>query len=107
MMNQIRVYHIDAFTQNPFEGNPAGVVPYASNLTLTQMQKITNELNLPESAFYCHLPIRKQIFVSVISHHCKKSIFAAMQLLALLGCLQVSTYGMKKMTISSSKPMWV
>jgi PhzF family phenazine biosynthesis protein len=50
-MKQIKVYHIDAFTQNPFEGNPAGVVPDASNLTLTQMQKIANELNLPESAF--------------------------------------------------------
>jgi trans-2,3-dihydro-3-hydroxyanthranilate isomerase len=50
-MKQIRVYHIDAFTQNPFEGNPAGVVPDASDLTLAQMQKIANELNLPESAF--------------------------------------------------------
>ncbi|AFH61312.1 PhzF family phenazine biosynthesis protein [Paenibacillus caseinilyticus] len=51
MMKQIRVYHVDAFTQNPFEGNPAGVVPDASDLTLTQMQKIANELNLPETAF--------------------------------------------------------
>jgi trans-2,3-dihydro-3-hydroxyanthranilate isomerase len=50
-MNQIRVYHVDAFTQNPFEGNPAGVVPDASTLTLTQMQKIANQLNLPETAF--------------------------------------------------------
>jgi PhzF family phenazine biosynthesis protein len=54
MMNvtkKIRVYHIDAFTKNPFEGNPAGVVPDASDLTVTQMQRIANELNLPESAF--------------------------------------------------------
>jgi trans-2,3-dihydro-3-hydroxyanthranilate isomerase len=51
VMKQIRVYHIDAFTKNPFEGNPAGVVPDASGLTVTQMQKIANELNLPESAF--------------------------------------------------------
>jgi trans-2,3-dihydro-3-hydroxyanthranilate isomerase len=50
-MKKLRVYHIDAFTQNPFEGNPAGVVPDASHLTVTQMQKIANELNLPESAF--------------------------------------------------------
>ncbi|CAN7762534.1 PhzF family phenazine biosynthesis protein [Paenibacillus sp. LjRoot153] len=50
-MKQIRVYHIDAFTQYPFEGNPAGLVPDASDLTLTQMQQIANELNLPESAF--------------------------------------------------------
>jgi trans-2,3-dihydro-3-hydroxyanthranilate isomerase len=51
VMKQIRVCHIDAFTKNPFEGNPAGVVPDASDLTETQMQKIANELNLPESAF--------------------------------------------------------
>ncbi|MBP1967183.1 PhzF family phenazine biosynthesis protein [Paenibacillus aceris] len=50
-MKQIRIYHIDSFTQNPFEGNPAGVIPEASGLTVTQMQKIANELNLPESAF--------------------------------------------------------
>lgn len=50
-MKQIQVYQIDAFTQNPFEGNPAGVVPDASDLTLTQMQKIANGMNLPESAF--------------------------------------------------------
>ncbi|MDQ0191673.1 PhzF family phenazine biosynthesis protein [Paenibacillus wynnii] len=50
-MKKISVYHVDAFTQNPFEGNPAGVVPDANELTLTQMQQIANELNLPESAF--------------------------------------------------------
>lgn len=50
-MNQIRIYHVDAFTQNPFEGNPAGVVPDAGRLTLTQMQKIANQLNLSETAF--------------------------------------------------------
>lgn len=50
-MKQVRIYHVDAFTQNPFEGNPAGVVPDASDLTLAQMQRVANELNLPESAF--------------------------------------------------------
>ncbi|WP_148930950.1 PhzF family phenazine biosynthesis protein [Paenibacillus methanolicus] len=50
-MRPIRVYHVDAFTQNPFEGNPAGVVPDAGNLTLAHMQKIANQLNLPETAF--------------------------------------------------------
>jgi trans-2,3-dihydro-3-hydroxyanthranilate isomerase len=50
-VKKIRVYHIDAFSKNPFEGNPAGVVPDASDLTEIQMQRIANELNLPESAF--------------------------------------------------------
>jgi trans-2,3-dihydro-3-hydroxyanthranilate isomerase len=50
-MKQIQVYHVDAFTTKPFEGNPAGVVPDASHLTATQIQKIANQLNLPETAF--------------------------------------------------------
>ncbi|WP_138495330.1 PhzF family phenazine biosynthesis protein [Paenibacillus pinistramenti] len=50
-MKQISVYHVDAFTRRPFEGNPAGVVPDAGELTLTQMQKIANQLNLSETAF--------------------------------------------------------
>ncbi|MGG1664147.1 PhzF family phenazine biosynthesis protein [Brevibacillus sp. NRS-1366] len=50
-MNAVSVYHVDAFTKDPFAGNPAGVIPDARNLTLPQMQQIANELNLPESAF--------------------------------------------------------
>ncbi|WP_123040449.1 PhzF family phenazine biosynthesis protein [Cohnella candidum] len=50
-MKPISVYHVDAFTQKPFEGNPAGVVPDAGSLTVTQMQKIANQLRLPETAF--------------------------------------------------------
>jgi trans-2,3-dihydro-3-hydroxyanthranilate isomerase len=50
-MKQIKVYHIDAFTNVSFGGNPAGVIPDAQNLKDEEMQKIANELNLPESAF--------------------------------------------------------
>lgn len=50
-MKLVNVYHVDAFTQDPFTGNPAGVVPDADTLTVQQMQRIANELNLPESAF--------------------------------------------------------
>ncbi|WP_249899417.1 PhzF family phenazine biosynthesis protein [Paenibacillus sp. PK3_47] len=50
-MKQISVYHVDAFTERPFAGNPAGVIPDAGSLTVTQMQQVANELNLPESAF--------------------------------------------------------
>lgn len=51
IMKKVPVYHIDAFTDVPFGGNPAGVIPNAENLTVEEMQKIANELNLPESAF--------------------------------------------------------
>ncbi|WP_379133824.1 PhzF family phenazine biosynthesis protein [Paenibacillus sp. sgz500958] len=50
-MKEIKVYHVDAFTSQPFQGNPAGIVPDASSLNVTQMQQIANELRLPESAF--------------------------------------------------------
>ncbi|RED54910.1 PhzF family phenazine biosynthesis protein [Cohnella lupini] len=50
-MKQLEIYHIDAFTDVSFGGNPAGVIPEAGSLTTEEMQKIAGELNLPESVF--------------------------------------------------------
>ena len=50
-MHPYRVIYIDAFTQQPFAGNPCAVLPDASGLTDEQMQAIAGELNLPETAF--------------------------------------------------------
>ncbi len=50
-MKTYRIYQVDAFTQNRFEGNPAGVVPNADGLTDDQMQAIARELNNSETAF--------------------------------------------------------
>lgn len=50
-MNRYRIYQIDAFTRNRFEGNPAGVVANADGLTESQMQAIARELNNAETAF--------------------------------------------------------
>ena len=50
-MKQLEIYHIDAFTNVSFGGNPAGVIPDANRLTEVEMQKIAGEVNLPESAF--------------------------------------------------------
>lgn len=50
-MKTYRVYQIDAFTKNRFEGNPAGVVANADGLTESQMQAIARELNNAETAF--------------------------------------------------------
>jgi PhzF family phenazine biosynthesis protein len=46
-----RLYQIDAFTNRPFSGNPAGVVANAKGLTEGQMQAIARELNNSETAF--------------------------------------------------------
>lgn len=50
-MREIRVYHVDAFTEEKFGGNTAGVVLDAEKLTEKEMQSIAKELNLPESVF--------------------------------------------------------
>ncbi|WIM40227.1 PhzF family phenazine biosynthesis protein [Paenibacillus sp. PK4536] len=50
-MRTIRVYHVDAFTDQPFTGNTAGVVLDAEHLSSLEMQQIARELNLSESVF--------------------------------------------------------
>jgi len=45
------IFQVDAFTDIPFGGNPAGVVPDADGLTEKQMQAIAREMNLSETAF--------------------------------------------------------
>lgn len=47
----IRVLQVDAFTDRPFAGNPAGVVLEAGNLSDGEMQAIAAELNAADTAF--------------------------------------------------------
>ncbi|KAB7514807.1 PhzF family phenazine biosynthesis isomerase [Halosegnis rubeus] len=46
-----RALLVDAFTQEPFAGNAAGVVPDADDLSDSQMQAIASELGASETAF--------------------------------------------------------
>ncbi len=46
-----KIYQVDAFTDRPFGGNPAGVLPSAVGLSDDQMQKIAMEMSLSETAF--------------------------------------------------------
>lgn len=48
---ELTIFHVDAFTNKAFGGNPAGVVLDSKKLTTDIMQKIANELNLSETAF--------------------------------------------------------
>jgi PhzF family phenazine biosynthesis protein len=50
MEKKVNIYQIDAFTKNPFEGNPAGVA-FGENLSRDEMQLIAKEMNLSETAF--------------------------------------------------------
>ena len=45
------IYQVDAFTNTPFKGNPAGVMIVEESMTDEQMQNIAMEMNLSETAF--------------------------------------------------------
>ncbi|HEX4044044.1 MAG TPA: PhzF family phenazine biosynthesis isomerase [Gammaproteobacteria bacterium] len=47
----IEVHQVDAFTDEPFSGNPAGVVLEADTLSDIMMKKIAREMNLSETSF--------------------------------------------------------
>jgi PhzF family phenazine biosynthesis protein len=47
----MKITTVDAFTNKPFSGNPAGVCITEKPLDQALMQKIANELNLAETAF--------------------------------------------------------
>jgi PhzF family phenazine biosynthesis protein len=49
---QLDVYQIDAFSDRPFAGNPAGVVPLQAWLPDATLQNIAAEMNLAETAFF-------------------------------------------------------
>jgi predicted PhzF superfamily epimerase YddE/YHI9 len=49
---KLPLYWVDAFADQPFHGNPAGVVPIAAWPEATLMQKIAFENGLAETAFF-------------------------------------------------------
>ncbi|HPK65435.1 MAG TPA: PhzF family phenazine biosynthesis isomerase, partial [Thermoanaerobaculia bacterium] len=49
---RLKQYQVDAFTERPFGGNPAAVVPLAAWLPDELLQAIAEENNLSETAFY-------------------------------------------------------
>ncbi|MDP4189641.1 MAG: PhzF family phenazine biosynthesis isomerase, partial [Bacteroidota bacterium] len=50
-MNRIKIYQVDAFTDNLFSGNPAAVCILPNWLENEKMQNIAAENNLAETAF--------------------------------------------------------
>lgn len=60
---EVNIFQVDAFTNEAFGGNPAGVVTNSKKISSEQMQKIANEMNLSETAFVrqlddCYFKIR-------------------------------------------------
>ena len=52
-MQQFRFWQVDAFTQEPYMGNPAAVVFNGDALSAEQMQTIARQFNLSETVFLC------------------------------------------------------
>lgn len=50
-LKSLQIHQVDAFTDEPFCGNPAGVVLDADKLNETMMKKIAREMNLSETSF--------------------------------------------------------
>lgn len=48
---RVTVYQVDAFTETPLSGNPAGVVTDAEGLSDADMLAIAREMNISETAF--------------------------------------------------------
>lgn len=51
MIDKKIIYQVDAFTDEPFKGDPAGVMIVDSNKTTEDMQNVALEMNLSETAF--------------------------------------------------------
>jgi PhzF family phenazine biosynthesis protein len=49
---KLKLWQVDAFAAKPLEGNPAAIVPLDAWLDAGLMQKIANENNLAETAFF-------------------------------------------------------
>ncbi|MDD3320322.1 MAG: PhzF family phenazine biosynthesis protein [Paludibacter sp.] len=50
-MNEKTIYQVDAFTNTPFKGNPAGVMIVDDKFPAEMMQNLAMEMNLSETAF--------------------------------------------------------
>ncbi|MFQ6104313.1 MAG: PhzF family phenazine biosynthesis protein [Candidatus Glassbacteria bacterium] len=49
---KVRIFQVDAFTAEPFRGNPAGVCPLQKAAPDSWMQAVAAEMNLSETAFF-------------------------------------------------------
>lgn len=50
-MRRYRIVYVDAFTTEPFKGNPCAILPACQDLSPEEMQMIARETNLSETSF--------------------------------------------------------
>lgn len=90
----VRVWRVNAFTNEPFTGNPAGVVPDADGLPDNLMQSIAAEVNdISETVFICRpdddkADVKLRYFTSTTEVDlCGHATVSALFVLAWLNCV--------------------
>src|ERR1700757_2146135 len=85
----LSIFHVDAFTSQPFTGNPAAVCPLAEWLDDTWLQAVATENNLSETAFFVprndHYELRwftPHCEVKLCGHATLASAFVVLQIIA-------------------------
>jgi len=85
----IAIFHVDAFTANPFAGNPAAVCPLVEWLDDKVLLSVAAENNLSETAYFVprgnHYELRwftPRCEVKLCGHATLASGFVLMQILA-------------------------
>lgn len=112
----VRIKKVDAFTETPLTGNPAGVVEDAAGLSEERMQLIAREMAAPETAFI--LPaerpgadLRIRWFTPTVEVPlCGHATIAAFHALAedgMYGMLEPNTYHFTVETRSGNLPVTV
>ena len=101
------IYLVDAFTNEAFKGNPAGVVPDARRLNDHQMQMIATEINASETAFITASD-RDSYRIKYFSPYkevsfCGHSTLATFYILALRGYIIPIESGIKRVYIHSNR----
>lgn len=88
------VYKVDAFTQIPLRGNPAGVMPFARGLREEMMRAVAREINFSETAFVLptrQADVRLRFFTPTQEvPFCGHALLAALSLLEELGEVQLT-----------------
>lgn len=81
------IYRVDAFTSQPYSGNPAGVMPNADGLSDYQMQDIAKEMNLSETAF---------VFLGGVYYDFEVRFFTPTEEVDLCGHATIATFSLLK-----------
>ncbi|WP_422485762.1 PhzF family phenazine biosynthesis protein [Gudongella sp. DL1XJH-153] len=102
---EVNIFQVDAFTREPFGGNPAGVITNSKGISEENMQKIANEMNLSETAFVrqlddCYFKIRYFTPLCEVDL-CGHATIAAIHTLANKGYIRPIENGSKMATIET------